>query len=67
MLSFDEENEKLNNSEEIEVVMGDDSELIISGVGDCMTDLRPKTEKKKNVVIPIAKSKKEDNKENKNN
>jgi hypothetical protein len=61
---LDEENEKINNSEEIEVVMGDDSELIISEVGDCMTDLRPKTEKKKNVVIPIAKSKKEENKNN---
>jgi hypothetical protein len=64
MLILDEENEKTNSSEEIEVVMGDDSELIISEVGDCMNDLRPKTEKKKNVVIPIAKGKKEDNKDN---
>ena len=52
--------EKENENEEIEVVMGDDSELIISDVGDCMTDLRPKTEKKKNVVIPVAKKKKEE-------
>ncbi len=57
---MDKENK--NESEEIEVVMGDDSELIISEVGDCMTDLRPKTEKKKNVVIPVATKKKEENK-----
>lgn len=57
---MDKENK--NESEEIEVVMGDDSELVISEVGDCMTDLRPKTEKKKNVVIPVATKKKEENK-----
>ncbi len=57
---MDKENK--NESAEIEVVMGDDSELIISEVGDCMTDLRPKTEKKKNVVIPVATKKKEENK-----
>ena len=57
---MDKENK--NESEEIEIVMGDDSELIISEVGDCMTDLRPKTEKKKNVVIPVATKKKEENK-----
>ena len=54
------ENKNEKDNEEIEVVMGDDSELIISDVGDCMTDLRPKTEKKKNVVITVAKKKKEE-------
>lgn len=58
---INEEN-KNNEVEEIEVVMGDDSELIISDVGDCRTDLRPKTEKKKNVVIPVAKKSKKDKK-----
>lgn len=46
------------NEEEIEVVIGDDSNLNISDVGDCMNNLRPKTNKeKKKVVIPIAKKK----------
>lgn len=47
--------EEKENNEEIEVVMGDDSILEISSVKDCMNDLRPKTEKKKNIVIPGRK------------
>lgn len=56
---------KKEKIEEIEVVIGDDSILNISEVGDCMNDLRPKdsVKKRKNFIIPIAKKKK--NKENK--
>ena len=55
---------KKEEIEEIEVVIGDDSILNISEVGDCMNDLRPKdsVKKRKNFIIPIAKKKK--NKEN---
>ncbi len=60
------EKENKANSEEIEVVFGDDSVLNISAVGDCMNDLRPKDsiKNRKKVIIPIAKKKRED-KENK--
>lgn len=60
------EKENKANSEEIEVVFGDDSVLNISAVGDCMNDLRPKDsiKNRKRVIIPIAKKKRED-KENK--
>ena len=57
-----------NNEEEIEVIIGDDSNLNISDVGDCMNDLRPKTNKeKKKVVIPIAKKKISNEKQDENN
>ena len=54
---------KKEEIEEIEVVIGDDSILNISEVGDCMNDLRPKdsVKKRKNFIIPIAKKKKKDN------
>lgn len=60
------EKENKVNSEEIEVVFGDESVLNISAVGDCMNDLRPKdsVKNRKKVIIPIAKKKRED-KENK--
>lgn len=46
--------------EEIEIVIGDDSNLNISDVGDYTSELKPKTNKqKKNFVIPIAKKKKD--------
>ncbi len=57
-----EEEKNLNNNEgqideekEIEVVLGDDSNLVISSVGDIMNDLKPKVQKRENIVIPIAK------------
>ena len=72
-----------NNSEDIEVVLGDNSILEISAVGDMMNDLRPKdsVNNRKQVIIPQAKKKvvpkdaksaetsdkKEENKENNNN
>ncbi len=50
-----QEDKPKNN--EIEIVIGDNSDLEISDVGDCMNDLRPKNnEKKKNgIVIPKTK------------
>lgn len=47
-----------NNTEEIEVIIGDDSMLNISEVGDCMNDLRPKDREKKKKEIVIPKTKK---------
>lgn len=48
--------------EEIEVVIGDNSILNISAVGDCANDLRPKdsSKNKKQVIIPKSTKKKED-------
>lgn len=54
-----DEKEEIKNNEEIEIVMGDDSELNISEVGDYMNDLRPKTSNQnKDIVIPKTKKKK---------
>ena len=50
-----EDNEKNNNIEEIEVVFGDDSNLEFSEVEEFISDLKPIKEKKKNVVITVAK------------
>ena len=53
-----ESSEKKSN--DIEVVIGDNSLLNISEVGDCMNTLRPKSadKKSKNVIIPKEKFKK---------
>lgn len=50
---------KKNEDQEIEIILGDDSELNISDVGDCMNDLRPKNneKKKKKLFIPHLKKK----------
>ena len=51
------ENEEVKN-DEIEIIIGDDSNLDISDVGDCMNSLRPKKhENQKKVVIPKIKKK----------
>ena len=50
----EEENKKAGN---IQIVMGDNSNLDISDVGDCMNNLRPKENQKKKVVIPKTKKK----------
>jgi len=50
-----------NENADIEIVMGDNSDLNISDVSDCLNTLRPKDKinnKKKNVVIPKTKSEK---------
>lgn len=60
-MKFEEKNKKKEKEEnnEIEIVMGDDSSLEISGVEDCMNDLRPKDRQKtkKEIVIPKPKNK----------
>lgn len=58
MNSF-EDNEKNNDIEEIEVVFGGDTNLEISDVEEFISDLKPVKEKKKNIVIPVAKKKHE--------
>ena len=61
------------NSEEnkdLEIIMGGDSDLEISEVGDIMNDLKPNTSKeKKTIIIPqsMKKNQNNKNKENKNN
>ena len=56
----------IENKEEFEIVIGDDSNLNISEVNDYVDGLKPNTEKKKNVIIPNVKkdkkTKKADNK-----
>lgn len=48
------------NENDIEVVIGDDSVINISQVGDCMNNLRPKSadKKAKKVIIPTEKNSK---------
>lgn len=55
----EKEEKMVENIEDIEVVIGDDSVLNISEVGDCMNELRPKDQakKRKNFIIPMAKKK----------
>lgn len=61
------------NSEEnkdLEIIMGGDSDLEISEVGDIMNDLKPNTSKeKKTIIIPqsMKKNQNNKNKENENN
>ena len=53
-----------SENKELEIVIGDDSELNISEVGDIMNNLKPNTsKKKKNIIIPAIK-KKNENKDN---
>lgn len=48
-----------NNENDIEVVIGDNSELDISDVSDCINNLRPKdSSKKEKIIIPTEKKKK---------
>lgn len=55
---MDEKTNKENDSK-IEVVIGDETVLDISKVGDCVNTLRPKSSEKnkKKVIIPIEKNK----------
>ena len=47
------QNSEVPKDQEIEVVMGDDSNLEISIVGDLENDLKPRVQKRGNIVIPI--------------
>jgi len=50
------------NNVDIEIIMGDDSELNFSDVNDSIKTLRPKDKvQKKNIIIPKTKSEKEEN------
>ena len=51
---------------DIEIVMGDNSELHFSNVNDSIKTLRPKDKaQKKNIIIPKTKTEKEKENENK--
>ncbi len=60
----DEEKDKKNDNNvdnnEIEVVIGDSSELNFSDVENFVEALKPKITKKSNIVIPVAKNKNKD-------
>lgn len=65
--NINNENEiKNENNNEIEVVIGDNSELSFSEVEDFVEALKPKTNqtKKSKIIIPVAK-KKNDKKDDK--
>lgn len=52
--------EKKDNDVDIEIIMGDDSELNFSDVNDSIKTLRPKDKvQKKNIIIPKTKTEKE--------
>ncbi len=56
-----------SENRELQIVMGDDTELNISEVGDIMNNLKPHTsEKKKNIIIPLVSKKSEDKEKDKN-
>ncbi len=62
-LNIEEENQQV---EDIEVVIGDNSDLEISEVGDIANDLRPKdaeTNRITNVIVPRELKAKEDSEE----
>lgn len=45
-------------NKDLEIVMGGDSDIEISEVGDIMNDLKPNTSKeKKSIIIPISMNK----------
>lgn len=54
----EEKQENISENNDIEIVFGDDSNLDISDVGDCMNNLRPKDREKKKQGIVIPKTKK---------
>lgn len=60
MKKNEKKNEEINNVDNIEVVIGDDSILNISEVNDCMNTLRPKdsVSNRKKFIIPLSKMKK---------
>ena len=54
--------EKKSNDLDIEIIMGDDSELNFSDIKDSIKTLRPKDKvKKENIIIPKPKTEKETN------
>lgn len=54
--------EEKDNDLDIEIIMGDDSELNFSDIKDSIKTLRPKDKvKKENIIIPKTKTEKEKN------
>ena len=50
-----------NENKELEIVMGDDTDLNISEVGDMTNTLKPRNhEKKENIIIPVSFTKKKE-------
>lgn len=49
--------DKNNKDNEIEVIIGDNSDLKFSEVEDLVEELKPKVTKKSNIIIPLAKKK----------
>ena len=55
-----------NNDLDIEIILGDDSELNFSDIKDSINTLRPKDKvQKRNIIIPKTKNEREKEKENK--
>jgi hypothetical protein len=52
---FDNNSDDSDDSNELQVVLGDDSNLEISIVGDLENDLKPRVQKRGNIVIPKPK------------
>lgn len=56
---------KFEENKDLEIVIGGESDLEISEVGDIMNDLKPQTSKeKKKIIIPVSLNKSQ-NSENK--
>lgn len=56
-------NDNNENDLDIEIIMGDDSELNFSDVSDSIKTLRPKDKvQKKNIIIPKTKNDKNESK-----
>ncbi len=64
-MSDDKEN-KIEDNKDIEVVIGDTSDLKFSEVEEFVEALKPKVQKKSNIIIPGSKNKKEKNKSTRN-
>lgn len=56
----------MNKNKDLEIVLGDDSFLEFSDVGDCVNSLRPKDKSKsKKVIIPKTKQERQNEKNKK--
>lgn len=58
MIDDNKENE-IEDNKEIEVVIGDTSDLKFSEVEEFVEALKPKVQKKSNIIIPGSKNKKD--------
>lgn len=63
-MSDDNKENEIEDNKEIEVVIGDTSDLKFSEVEEFVEALKPKVQKKSNIIIPGSKNKKEENDEN---